>query len=240
MARYLVSDVDAATALELAQEVERGTLKRNAAFDCLTSVHGFAPHTANAYLNCYAHLRKGTPWKATVSESALRAMLNVIALKGEKELFIALQSVRGHEAYFVARGNNMPRLRNLLREYQALMAGMTDMLGVPQALDDAVRRAGCDNPEKRRERIDRAPKKPAWVIRLVREFVRNPDVIVEVLNRAGGRCESCGALAPFNRRSDGSPYLEVHHKIRLADDGEDTVENAIALCPNCHRLSHYG
>ncbi|MGH8437576.1 MAG: HNH endonuclease [Pseudomonas sp.] len=33
---------------------------------------------------------------------------------------------------------------------------------------------------------------------------------------------------------------EVHHKVRLADGGLDTVENAIAVCPNCHRQAHFG
>jgi 5-methylcytosine-specific restriction protein A len=26
----------------------------------------------------------------------------------------------------------------------------------------------------------------------------------------------------------------------LASDGDDTVENAVALCPNCHRRAHFG
>jgi 5-methylcytosine-specific restriction protein A len=71
-------------------------------------------------------------------------------------------------------------------------------------------------------------------------FARNPDVVAEVLERAGGRCEYCGCPAPFTKRSNGMPYLEVHHKIQLAHDGEDTVSNAVALCPNCHRKAHYG
>ncbi|MFV3370974.1 HNH endonuclease [Pseudomonas sp. NY15435] len=40
--------------------------------------------------------------------------------------------------------------------------------------------------------------------------------------------------------TDGKPYPEVRHVVRLADGGEDTVENAIAICPNCHRLRHFG
>ncbi|MBW9106418.1 HNH endonuclease [Paraburkholderia phenoliruptrix] len=28
--------------------------------------------------------------------------------------------------------------------------------------------------------------------------------------------------------------LDVHHRTDLADRGEDTGENAIASCPNCH------
>jgi len=59
------------------------------------------------------------------------------------------------------------------------------------------------------------------------------------LLRAGEHCEYCKAKAPF-RKKDGSPYLEVHHILRLADFGDDKIENVIALCPNCHREAHHG
>ena len=71
-------------------------------------------------------------------------------------------------------------------------------------------------------------------------FKRNADVVATVLYRANGICELCKQDAPFLRAKDNSPYLEVHHKIRLADGGDDTVNNAIAVCPNCHRKLHYG
>jgi 5-methylcytosine-specific restriction protein A len=57
--------------------------------------------------------------------------------------------------------------------------------------------------------------------------------------RARGICEGCGTQAPFVSQ-DGTPFLEVHHLIRLADDGPDTPENVAALCPNCHRRVHHG
>ncbi|MEI9962123.1 MAG: HNH endonuclease signature motif containing protein [Limisphaerales bacterium] len=71
-------------------------------------------------------------------------------------------------------------------------------------------------------------------------YRRNADVIVATLNRANGICERCGKKAPFLRKSGGTPFLEVHHRTPLADGGEDTIENAVALCPNCHREAHYG
>ncbi len=40
-------------------------------------------------------------------------------------------------------------------------------------------------------------------------------------------------------REDGSP-LEVHHVIRPADGGSDTINNSVALCHNCHRELHFG
>lgn len=92
----------------------------------------------------------------------------------------------------------------------------------------------------RKERLKNAPKLPQPIQVLSHAFRRNPDVVAEVLVRANGICERCKSVAPFTRASDGTPYLEVHHRITLAAGGEDTVENAIALCPNCHRYLHLG
>ncbi|MDD2369315.1 MAG: HNH endonuclease [Sulfuricurvum sp.] len=60
-----------------------------------------------------------------------------------------------------------------------------------------------------------------------------------VLNEANGVCECCNEPAPFEK-DDGFPYLEIHHLKMLANDGSDTVANAIAVCPNCHRELHHG
>lgn len=92
----------------------------------------------------------------------------------------------------------------------------------------------------RQERLSVAPKLPQRVQIISRGFRRNADVIAEVKLRAKGKCEACGDNAPFLRASDGTPFLEIHHIITLAEGGEDTVDNAQALCPNCHREKHFG
>jgi hypothetical protein len=69
------------------------------------------------------------------------------------------------------------------------------------------------------------------------DFKRCPKVVAWVLVKADGRCECCNADAPFER-PNGRPYLEVHHVRTLATGGADKVENAVALCPNCHRAAH--
>ena len=56
--------------------------------------------------------------------------------------------------------------------------------------------------------------------------------------RAQGICEGCGNPAPFVK-DDNSPYLEVHHINRLSDGGPDDPGWVAAICPNCHRRSHY-
>ena len=60
-----------------------------------------------------------------------------------------------------------------------------------------------------------------------------------IVARSEGKCEACCAPAPF-MRSDGSPYLEVHHLRRHSDGGPDDPRFAAALCPTCHRRAHSG
>jgi 5-methylcytosine-specific restriction protein A len=66
-----------------------------------------------------------------------------------------------------------------------------------------------------------------------------PDVYVAELaiRRANGHCQLCDQPAPFKDRS-GAPHLEAHHIVWLSAGGEDTVENTVALCPNCHARMH--
>ncbi len=93
---------------------------------------------------------------------------------------------------------------------------------------------------KLKKRILQSNRKAERIEVLTYTYSRNPYVVIEVLNRSKGICELCKNKAPFIRKSDGTPYLEIHHKIPLSENGEDTVENTIALCPNCHRKLHYG
>lgn len=49
-----------------------------------------------------------------------------------------------------------------------------------------------------------------------------------VLRRDGWRCQSCGAMV----------NLEVHHQEFRSQSGNDSEENLITLCDDCHTLAH--
>lgn len=68
--------------------------------------------------------------------------------------------------------------------------------------------------------------------------MRSRAVRLYVLRRAAGKCEGCGAWAPFTTK-DGQPYLEPHHIRRLTDGGPDDPRWVAGICPNCHRRAHY-
>ncbi|NRH26972.1 HNH endonuclease signature motif containing protein [Pseudomonas sp. MS19] len=82
-------------------------------------------------------------------------------------------------------------------------------------------------------------KKPERVSSSTEMYARDVRVVAYVLKEAEGHCEACLKSSPFIK-ADGAPYLEVHHLRHLADGGSDTVQNAIAVCPNCHRELHHG
>ncbi|MFT8309366.1 HNH endonuclease signature motif containing protein [Acetobacter malorum] len=93
----------------------------------------------------------------------------------------------------------------------------------------------------RREPIAMPPRRPDAPVAapvMVYRFVRNPYVVAWVLQQSDGNCEACGATAPF-LAEDGLPFLEVHHVRPLSEGGPDNVDNAAALCPNCHRRLHH-
>jgi hypothetical protein len=69
-------------------------------------------------------------------------------------------------------------------------------------------------------------------------YQRDEKVRCFVIGQAKGACEYCGEMGFI--LPDGNHYLEAHHVIALAEQGPDTVENVIALCPSDHREAHYG
>ena len=89
----------------------------------------------------------------------------------------------------------------------------------------AKKPAGNIKPEKRR----------AGVAGFV--FARDLEVVSWALQRAKGYCELCDNPGPFPT-STGGRFLEVHHVTPLYQGGPDTVDNVVAVCPNCHRACH--
>jgi len=86
-------------------------------------------------------------------------------------------------------------------------------------------------------KIPKYLRKPSIQQVVSKRHVRNEYVAEFAKRRANGKCQLCGQDAPFYDRNK-QPYLEVHHIQWLSKGGEDRIENAVALCPNCHRKMH--
>ncbi len=125
---------------------------------------------------------------------------------------------------------------NVAAEIEALIAQVEGKQFIPVAAFEIVARE-----EARKKSLPKpnGNRQPSAVATEITQYKRDPAVKAWVLQQANGKCENCEKPSPFNG-ADGQPFLEVHHVRQLADSGPDTVTNAVALCPNCHRELHYG
>ncbi len=131
----------------------------------------------------------------------------------------------------------------LIKKIENPIYEKTDLPTLTSFLEDEeykIKKAKRLSKQKRKEILQKSDPKPSRTIVSQVVFNRNQYVVAEILDRANGICEKCKNPAPFIKDIDKKPYLEVHHVIPLAEGGEDTIENAVALCPNCHRHAHYG
>jgi len=185
---------------------------------------------------------KGQAFQRAMSAPAIDYFFSQIESDfGLQALESAVCSVWKHTTYYEGlKGTNLKKLRAVVRSYESRTDFKQDLEQYLEHLAEKVQQSLSDSALDRKKRIASSPLKPRSVVVTSTAFARNPDVIAEVLVRASGICERCESAAPFTRKTDGSPYLEVHHIVRLADGGDDTVDNARALCPNCHREVHHG
>jgi 5-methylcytosine-specific restriction protein A len=116
-----------------------------------------------------------------------------------------------------------------------------DALSYHQEFSKQIEFSLEDDQSKRIERLSKKKNSlPKKFVVLTSVYERDPDVVAEALFRSKGICDRCKKEAPFVRKKNGQPYLEVHHLKPLSQGGADDLSNVISLCPNCHRELHFG
>jgi len=80
-------------------------------------------------------------------------------------------------------------------------------------------------------------KKPKKFESSSTNYERSTFIKEYALRKANGYCQLCLKISPFKNKY-GQYFLEVHHIVWLSKGGDDTKNNVVALCPNCHRKMH--
>ncbi|MDG9925640.1 MULTISPECIES: HNH endonuclease signature motif containing protein [unclassified Pseudomonas] len=229
-------------AYKVAVQVNEKVISMEVGASLLEKMHGLNISSARDFINDYRLMLQGKVFQRTMSAPAIDYFLTQIAKNnGASALEVALASVNKHILYYEGiRKVNLNAMRAVVKSHEAQNSAPISLSTHESLFRDAVTKSLADEPSKRQSRLKKAEKLPVKVKAVTEIYLRNADVVAEVLSRASGSCERCKRPAPFIRKKDGTPYLEVHHIKQLAHGGEDTVSNAIALCANCHREIHYG
>lgn len=105
---------------------------------------------------------------------------------------------------------------------------MEEMEEQAQEMDDQSLRAAA---------IDRGNRVHEQTTTTIVRYFRDPYIARYAKRRANGVCQLCHNKAPFVGRNN-EPFLECHHITWLSRGGQDSVDNVVGLCPNCHRRMH--
>ena len=239
-AKITPDQIDAA--FDIASDIFDQKLSKVKGVEILHQAHGVNEVSASDLIEIFRSMMTGKVFQRTLSIDGTRQFLQRIALERPTRLANAVAANVKHLDYYeqLPTGHPQPSKRRLINEWTEKLCKPCDLNELEAAFRKSVDRALTDPSEVRRKRLQEAAKLPEKIQVITDAYVRNPDVVAEVLHLSGGQCGRCKQPAPFFRKTDGSPYLEVHHIRWLKHGGEDTVENAIALCPNCHRELHFG
>lgn len=193
-----------------------------------------------SYFEQYQHLYQTS--HSTVNEAYYEELKKVIRTKDWNQLLqhlkqneIKLQHNQIEQSHVQVQDNSNQKepvhAQSVIKSYENYQKDLESKIKEADSLGPVSRWDHLSIEEKR------FPKK-IEVKQVVYDV--NPYIIAEVYYRANGFCESCRQYAPFNKKSDGKPYLEIHRKVSFEAGGEDTVENTIAVCPNCRKKLELG
>jgi len=229
-------------AYEVAVKVHNEELRQSEGAFQLHERNHINKNSARDFICNYRAMLQGKVFKRTMSAPAMEYFLGKIKQDlGKEALTTSLSAVRKHITYY--EGINKTRLnkmRSIVKNYENSVELPVDFLQEQELLEQAVESSATISVEDRTVRLKNTNTRPRKYTAVIELYSRNADVIATVLERADGKCERCLKEAPFIKKTNGRPYLEVHHRIQLAHGGYDSIENALALCPNCHRGLHYG
>lgn len=164
-------------------------------------------------------------WRAAVRQNIEMYSSDSDAFSGKRDVFYSVEGkgkgIWGLRPEYLKSDDTEIPLEVLIKKERQI-ASSTASLSDEQLISKA-NQAQSFSPRKRNVRST--------------VYERNIFVSEHAKRRAHGRCQLCGKDAPFADKN-GKPYLETHHIIWLSEGGHDTIDNTVALCPNCHRKMH--
>ena len=184
---------------------------------------------------------KGKAYLPTMPPSDTEFFLNRIDQELAPDiLHLALSSLSQHLKNYAYTNGPQVSVREVCDRWLSKSHAVTSLPALESAFSAAVAHSLTLDTGARAKQSSGYPETPTKRLTTITTYDRNPHVVAQALLRANGICANCKSPAPFPKRSDNTPYLEVHHIDRLADGGKDRLDNVQALCPNCHRKAHHG
>ncbi|WP_149982396.1 HNH endonuclease [Pseudoalteromonas rhizosphaerae] len=237
-----ISDSQIKMAYIVSKEVFLGKLRKIDGALILSDDYDLNKASAGDFINCFKCMAEGRIFQRAMSCKAMDIFIKNIADDFSFEVLEnALNALELHINYYEAQyDTNSPSMRKILNMHRATMFNSNSIESIFNQFQKDIDKSLSLSSDERKRFINASDPNPKQITVSVKVYQRNSHVVAERASIADGICERCKTQAPFLRAKDGSPYLEVHHIKHLSEGGLDTLDNTIALCPNCHRELHFG
>ncbi|WP_323768269.1 HNH endonuclease [Marinovum sp.] len=241
-----ITESDFSLCYDLGVKVVKGQLDFKAAVKEATRA-GMNSTSASDYIRTVEFMTEGRTFKRAINANAVELYLSNIQTDfGPGGLRSAIEALSGHIEYYESFKRGKLRTLAEVRDrfskaYSNSRVSEIDYLteDLSGAFQTQITAAALLSKKDRETQLKQWREIPQRLSVLTTAFRRNPYVVAERLSISEGKCEGCNKSAPFFR-DDGTAFLEVHHITPLSEGGLDTIENTMALCPNCHREAHFG
>jgi 5-methylcytosine-specific restriction protein A len=159
----------------------------------LTETHRMNDSSARDYITDFTHLMEGRIFHRTMNVYATGYFLEKIQEDfGPNALRLAIKSQIEHVDYYERlRKTRLNKIRAVLKRFTSTNVPYEPYAKFLDEFENKVESSQSDTSENRRKRLQKTSKRPSKVLVISEQFVRNPDVVVEVLLRAKGYCERC-------------------------------------------------
>lgn len=179
---------------------------------------GYIVATGNVIEEPYLEYEDGKTWRAKIAVNILDNPISIDAFRD----FIT-----------ISRTGSITKLND--EQYSKLLELISGKNEIEQLKEEHAKTLSLEELKKY------ASKNSKQVVAVTQvatpRYHRDPYIAQYAKELANGVCQLCNAQAPFTDNK-GNPYLESHHIIWLSNGGSDSIDNTVALCPNCHRKMH--
>jgi 5-methylcytosine-specific restriction enzyme A len=175
-------------AYSVAVKVDDGAITIEAGATQLRDQHGLNINSARDFIGNYRLMLRGQVFKRSLSAAALDYFPCGIARdRGPDATARAVSATWKHIAYYEGiEDTRSAKLRSVLEKFETSLSGPLPISIHESHFEAEVAQSLRDSATARRARLQKASKTPAVIVSTTRVYVRNPDVVAEVLDRSRG------------------------------------------------------
>jgi 5-methylcytosine-specific restriction protein A len=237
--RKKLENENAPWAFKIANDVYNGRMSHTEGRNWLATHCGFNGSTAADLIADFRYMMNGESFERKLNRFYADYFLQQIyELYGAGGLDNALKALAQHVHYYEGQSKTtMHVMRQLMIRYRELLLTTREDLLEQQIIEREV----GESPRTRLELMAKirsleiseqlmveinglALRRKNWIIALIKQLREH-------------RCQVCGAQI---RTKDGGYYIEAAHITAKAEEGNETLDNILILCPNHHKEFDWG